>query len=129
MPPITLYAQEPAFTDLDSAFLAALNISVLTSDIESHIASSSFVFAPFVDWNLLIPVFLKDKDPELYIGNEILDNYSVFVNTPEKANLVEDCNERGKRFAERRERRRMPQFEKHGSALEGLMIYWVEKEQ
>lgn len=125
---LSLYAQEPAFTPLDISFLARLDIIAVPSSIESHIAPDSFVFAPFVDWYLLLPVFLNGKDPELYIGNEILSSYGTFANTTEKEAVLSDCNELGKRFAEKREIRKVTEFEEHGNALEGLMIYWREEE-
>jgi hypothetical protein len=123
---MNLYAQDPAFTPLDTAFLSALNISVLTSSIESHITPSSFVFAPFVDWFLLLPLFLQNKDPELYIGNEVLENYRPFANTDEKRVVLAECNRLGKVFLEGREKRKVPEFELHGAALEGLVVYWKE---
>lgn len=125
---LAIYAQEPAFTPLDISFLSRLGITTLASSIESHIKPNSFVFAPFVDWNLLLPVFLKGRDPELYIGNEILGSYGTYANTKEKRDVLEECNGLGRKFAEGRERRKVPAFEEHGNALEGLMIYWKEDE-
>jgi hypothetical protein len=126
---ITLYAQEPAFTALDIAFLATMSITVLPDSVETHITSSSFVFAPFVDWHILLPLFLKDRDPQLYVGNEVLDNYRAFANTLEKKEVLAECNRLGKTFALGRERRRVPDFELHGNALNGLMVYWKEEEE
>ncbi|PVH94866.1 hypothetical protein DM02DRAFT_618290 [Periconia macrospinosa] len=123
---LSLHAQEPAFTAIDAAFLATLNISVLTSSIQDHISTSSFVFAPFVDWFLLLPLFLQAKDPELYIGNEVLDNYRAFANTQEKREVLAECNRLGKAFRVGRERRKVPDFELHGSALDGLVMYWKD---
>ncbi|KAF2646318.1 hypothetical protein P280DRAFT_475225 [Massarina eburnea CBS 473.64] len=125
---IILYAQEPAFTALDVTFLATLSITVLPVSIETYITASSFVFAPFVDWYILLPLFLKNKDPQLYIGNEILDNYRAFANIQEKKEVLAECNQLGKGFADGRERRRIPEFELHGNALNGLMVYWREED-
>ncbi|KAF9736514.1 hypothetical protein PMIN04_006242 [Paraphaeosphaeria minitans] len=125
---LALYAQEPAFTPLDISFLSRLGIKVMSSEIESHITSTSFVYAPFVDWYILLPMFLKGRDPELYIGNEILGGYGTYANTQEKKDVLKDCNELGKIFARGKERRKVPEFEEHGNALEGLMIYWKEDE-
>lgn len=124
--PLALYAQDPAFTSLDISFLSRIDMKATSSEIESHITSTSFVYAPFVDWYLLLPMFLKGKNPELYIGNEILGSYGTYANTQEKKDVLEECNELGKQFAEERERRKVPDFEEHGNALEGLMIYWRE---
>jgi hypothetical protein len=74
-------------------------------------------------------MFLKGKDPELYIGNEIPGGYGTYANTKEKQDVLEECNKLGKLFAKGRERRRIPEFEEHGNALEGLMIYWKEDEE
>ncbi|KAL1604813.1 hypothetical protein SLS60_004353 [Paraconiothyrium brasiliense] len=126
--PLALYAQEPAFTPLDVSLLARLGITAVASSVESHITSTSFVYAPFVDWYILLPIFLKNKDPELYIGNEILGDYKTYANSEDKKAVLEECNELGKSFAYKRERRKVPEFEEHGNALEGLMIYWKEDE-
>ncbi|KAF2795169.1 hypothetical protein K505DRAFT_324258 [Melanomma pulvis-pyrius CBS 109.77] len=122
-PALQLYAQEPIFTPLDVAFLSALNISVLASDIEARIANSSFVFAPFVEWDLLLSVFLKDKNPELYIGNDILDDYTPYANTEAKVKVLEECNGLGKRFLQNRRGVRVPEFGEHAHALNGLLVY------
>lgn len=123
-PTITLHAQEPIFTPLDTAFLSTLSITALSTGIESQITPTSFVFAPFVDWYILLPIFLKGRDPDLYIGNEILGDYKVYANTKEKEMVLVDSNTVGAKFVIGRERRRVPDFEEHGSALEGLMVYW-----
>jgi hypothetical protein len=127
-PTITLYAQEPVFTTLDTAFLSTLSITVLSTSIESRITPTSFVFAPFVDWYILLPILLQGRDPELYIGNEILADYKVYANTKEKEMVLGESNAIGANFIRERERRRVPDFEEHGSALEGLMVYWREDE-
>ncbi|KAF1957962.1 hypothetical protein CC80DRAFT_410048 [Byssothecium circinans] len=127
-PDIILYAQEPAFTTLDISFLATLSITVLSTSIETHISPSAFVYAPFVDWYILLPLFLKGRDPQLYIGNDVLDNYRTFANTQEKKLVLPECNLLGKKFADARERRRVPDFDLHSNALNGLMIYWKEEE-
>jgi len=121
---IRLYAQEPVFTALDESFLSALDITVLSSDAENHITNHSFVFAPFVDWNLLLPVFLMDKDPELFVGNAILDDYSPFAKSEEKEKAVDKCDKLGKIFLEGRSGLWVPEFELHALALDGLIVYW-----
>ncbi|KAF2004106.1 hypothetical protein P154DRAFT_66528 [Amniculicola lignicola CBS 123094] len=123
---IRLFAQEPAFLPLDIAFLSTLGITVLESGIEDHISPSTFVFAPFVDWNLLLPTFLADRDPELYIGNEILGDYTRFANSEEKKGKVEECNEIGEKWREERQWVWVPEFE-GGGGLEGLGVGWKEE--
>jgi hypothetical protein len=125
---IELYAQEPAFNTLDTTFLAALGIRVLPTGAQHHISSTTFLFAPFVDWNLMLPTFLKDRDPELYIGNEILADYSRFAQAEEKRRVLAECNRMGEGFLRGRERVRLAGFELHEHALEGLVLYWKEED-
>ncbi|RYN36776.1 hypothetical protein AA0112_g4599 [Alternaria arborescens] len=123
------FAQDPAFTPLDVEFLSLLSITVLESDLQSRITSQSFVYSPFVDWFLLLPVFLKSRDPVLYVGNEILDDYSVYAQTKEKKERLEECNEVGKKWTESREKVALREFEKHGNALNGMVVYWKNADQ
>ncbi|CAN9099832.1 unnamed protein product [Alternaria alternata] len=123
------FAQDPAFTPLDVEFLSLLSITVLESGLQSRITSQSFVYSPFVDWFLLLPVFLKSKDPVLYVGNEILDDYSVYAQTKEKKERLEECNEVGKKWTEGREKVALREFEKHGNALNGMVVYWKNADQ
>ncbi|KAH6882097.1 hypothetical protein BKA58DRAFT_13633 [Alternaria rosae] len=120
---IQCFAQDPAFTNLDIEFLSHLSITVLDSDLQVHITSHSFVYSPFVDWFLLLPTFLKSKDPVLYVGNEILDDYSVYAQTKEKKERLEECNQVGKKWIEGREKVALREFEKHGNALNGMVVY------
>jgi hypothetical protein len=121
---ILCFAQDPAFTPLDVEFLSYLSITVLDADLQSHITPQSFVYSPFVDWFLLLPTFLKSKDPVLYVGNEILDDYSVYAQTKEKKERLEECNEVGKKWIIGREKVALKEFEKHGNALNGMVVYW-----
>ncbi|KAF2015580.1 hypothetical protein BU24DRAFT_421871 [Aaosphaeria arxii CBS 175.79] len=125
---IKLYAQEPAFTSLDTEFLASLPhpIVAVTQSIEDYISGKSLVFAPFVDWTLLLPVFLKDKDPELYVGNEVLDDYKIYAGNPENEAARETCEKIGSAFLVDRE---MSRVNGSGSdaftdSVQGLVVYW-----
>jgi hypothetical protein len=118
-----LYAQEPQFTPLDISFLSTLSVTVLSTGVERHITTSSFVFAPFVDWPLLLRDFLQGKDPQLYIGNEVLSDYTLVASSADKQSALSICNEEGKKFLESRAERRVAAFELHGSALDGLTMY------
>ncbi|KAF2469374.1 uncharacterized protein BDR25DRAFT_189337, partial [Lindgomyces ingoldianus] len=132
---INLYAQDPVFTTLDRAFLQNLSIAVSTSNIETFIKTSSWVFAPFVDWHLLLPVFLRDRDPVLYVGNEVLEDYGRFGRADVeigdgkdgkrgKGTVVEECGRIGRAWLGRREVARVPEFGLHGDALQGLVVCW-----
>ena len=118
------YAQDPAFTTLDIGLLKLFNIQVLTSDLESKITEKSFIYSPFVDWFLLLPTFLKNKSPVLYVGNEILDDYSPYAQTSEKKDKLHECNEIGKQWLDGREMVKFEEFEMHANALNGMVVYW-----
>jgi hypothetical protein len=60
----------------------------------------------------------------LYVGNEILDDYSVYAQTKEKKERVEECNEVGRKWVEGRKKVALREFEKHGNALNGMVVYW-----
>jgi hypothetical protein len=126
---IKCYAQDPAFTPLDIDLLNLLNIQVLDSNLESKVTNESFVYSPFVDWFLLLPSFLKDKSPVLYVGNEILDNYSPYAQTTEKQEKLEECNEIGRSWLQGRETVKLDEFEMHANALNGMVVYWKEMEK
>ncbi|KAF2184099.1 hypothetical protein K469DRAFT_580765 [Zopfia rhizophila CBS 207.26] len=119
-----LYAQEPAFNALDKTFLRTLNITTVANNAEKYVGKNSFVFAPFVDWPFLLPVVMKGKDPELYVGNEIFDDYSLYAcMSAVTEKLIQQCNGIGEKFLEGREGVRVPEFGLHTHALTGLMIY------
>lgn len=126
---VKLYAQEPAFTSLDHDFLALLQIYVCTEDIATYITPQSFVFSPFVDWYILLPIFLKDKDPVLYVGNEILDDYGAFARNEEKKDKLEESNVLGTKWLEKRDMSKLPEFEMHPHALNGMVLYCVEEKE
>ena len=127
-PEVKLHAQEPAFADLDHKFLSLLSIHVCAEDIATYITPRSFVFSPFVDWYILLPIFLKGKDPVLYVGNEILDDYEAFAQSEEKREKLGECNELGREWLEKRDMVRLVEFEMHPHALNGMVVYWVEEE-
>lgn len=123
-----VHAQDPAFTSLDIEFLKLLNVTAVDDGLEKHITAESFVFSPFVDWFTLLPVFLKERDPALYVGNEILDDYTAFAQSEEKRAKLEECNVLGKAFLEKREVRKVKEFEGHAHALNGMVVYIKEAE-
>lgn len=76
-----------------------------------------------MDWFLLLPTFLADRDPVLYIGNEILDDYSMYAQSEEKKEKLQECNEVGKKWLVGRQVVKLCEFEKHGNALNGMVVY------
>ncbi|KAF3053038.1 hypothetical protein E8E11_011438 [Didymella keratinophila] len=125
---VRLYAQEPAFTSLDHDFLSFLSVNVCADNIATHITPQSFVFSPFVDWYLLLPIFLKDKDPVLYVGNEILDDYGAYAQSEEKQEKLEECNSLGQLWLAKRDVVKLREFEMHPHALNGMVVYWINAE-
>jgi len=121
------FAQDPAFTTLDIEFLKLLDITTVQTGIEEHISTESFVFSPFVDWFILLPTFLKEKDPEVYVGNEILDDYTIYAQTAEKQAKLDECNHIGARFLTGREKQKLADFEGHAHAFNGMVVYLQEK--
>lgn len=121
-PEVRIYAQDPAFTPLDTAFLALLNISTTTSGLEEHISTTSFLFSPFVDWFILLPMFVRDRDPALYVGNEILDDYAAVAQSEEKKAKAGECAVWGQGFLDGRRNVKLREFEA-GHGLEGMWIY------
>jgi len=128
------YASDPAFTPVDTAFLSLLHIKTLSADepessseLAAKISPSTFVYSPFVDWFLLLPAFLKDSDPRVYVGNEILSDYTVFAQTAEKRDMLDVCNKVGRKWLQGRRVVRLREFEKHGTALGGLVVYLRER--
>jgi hypothetical protein len=123
---ITTYAQDPAFTTLDMDFLKLFDITTVQTGIEKHISTESFVFSPFVDWFILLPTFLKEKDPAVYVGNEILDDYTTYAQTAEKQAKLDECNKIGATFLLGREKQKLADFEGHAHALNGMVVYLKE---
>jgi hypothetical protein len=122
-PSIRMYAQDPAFTALDIEFLNSLNVEVVDTSIETHITPETFVFSPFVDWFILLPIFMKERDPSVYIGNEVLDDYSSYANFDEKKGKVDECNDLGKTFLHGRDIVKLKDFEHHAHAFNGMVVY------
>jgi hypothetical protein len=120
---IKMFVQDPAFTPLDVEFLQLLKITTLDAGIEAHISQRAFVFSPFVDWFILLPVFLQGKDSVLYVGNEILDDYAAFAQTRDKKEKLEECNGIGTAFLAGKDKVKLVDFELHAHALNGMVIY------
>ncbi|KAJ4411832.1 hypothetical protein N0V91_000967 [Didymella pomorum] len=125
---VKLYAQEPAFTSLDHDFLSLLSVNVCVNDITTRITPQSFVFSPFVDWYLLLPIFLRDKDPVLYVGNEILNDYGAYAQSEEKREKLDECNRLGQNWLAKRDVVKLRGFEMHPHALNGMVVYWNNAE-
>ena len=68
---IPVYAQDPVFNTLDTSFLSSRLITVVpTPTALTHLASTTFLFAPHCERSFLLPV-LGSHDPALAICNDI----------------------------------------------------------
>lgn len=63
----------------------------------------------------------------LYVGNEILDDYGMYAQSSEKKERLDECNEVGRKWLAGRRVVKLTEFEKHGNALNGMVVYWREK--
>lgn len=122
---VIIYAQDPIFSAVDIDFLSSLRrpVIVVEDGIQKHISSRTFIFSPFVDWALLLPTFIKDRDPVLYIGNAILSSYEDYAGGQK---CGDECGAIGKIFLDGREMTKVPDFSGHDAALQGLNIYCKE---
>ncbi|KAF2271521.1 uncharacterized protein EI97DRAFT_350161, partial [Westerdykella ornata] len=116
---IRLCAQEPCFSSLDEEFLQTLGISVVAEGTERHISPRTFLYAPFLEHAVLMSVFLRDKDPKLYIGNEIRSDH--------KTPALVEYNGIGRKFARGRRYWVLSDFELHNDALNGMFVYFREE--
>ncbi|KAF2501912.1 hypothetical protein BU16DRAFT_600100 [Lophium mytilinum] len=63
--PITMFASDPTFDDLDEFYLARLNITVIEK-AEERVTPTTFVFSPFAPWPVALDAVRRS--PELYLG-------------------------------------------------------------
>ncbi|OCL08463.1 hypothetical protein AOQ84DRAFT_388818 [Glonium stellatum] len=135
---VSLFAQEPLFNDLDKSFLNALDVTILqggtsrvvAGDINTYITPRSFVYAPFLQWNVLLPYVLKGNDPALYIGNDIsltilqLQHHLSDTSVPKSD--IKEWLAIAEGFLLGRCKISVPNFELLQHSLEGLKIYWKD---
>ncbi|KAF2745483.1 hypothetical protein M011DRAFT_137558 [Sporormia fimetaria CBS 119925] len=135
-PTIQLLAQEPRYTSLDTNFLTSLNFTLPSEEgAETHQTRTSFLFAPFLDNDALLFSFLarEEGQPCLYIGNEVRaqysrENFHERLASDAAGNLetrLKEAGEIGKRFMRKRRVFRLPEFEGHGNALNGIVVQAV----
>jgi len=67
---IELIAQDPAFSELDKAFLSGLNVRIVEDpEAQSHIDCQTFAFAPFWGYSAEVVARCQHLQPVMYIGN------------------------------------------------------------
>lgn len=78
---VALYAEDPVFNALDEEILQELGVTVVQGrrltdgsrqeGAAQYIERDSLVFAPFMPSFMVLEDFLADKDPAIYIGNDV----------------------------------------------------------
>lgn len=124
---MTLYAQEPAFTELDREFLEGLGVRVLDmkpGDIglgaaKGHLGPGTFLFEPFIDMNAVMLSEMLQAGVGLYVGSSIRGILG--------RQGVSEVKRLAAEFHERHEMSRFPTFEVDPNVLDGIGIYWEEE--
>lgn len=80
-PPIALYAEDPVFNPLDEDILAELGVTIVQGrrsadgsrqeGAAQFIERDTLVFAPFMPSFMVLEDFLADRNPAIYIGNDV----------------------------------------------------------
>ncbi|KAL1632692.1 hypothetical protein SLS56_003389 [Neofusicoccum ribis] len=138
-PPIALYAEDPVFNSLDEEILAELGVTIVQGrrsadgsrqeGAAQFIERDTLVFAPFMPSFMVLEDFLADRNPAIYIGNDVQATLEL---ARTQARYSGDVDERTKKcirvaeefLAQGREVVILPEFDLHEHALAGQMIYW-----
>ncbi|KAF1988923.1 hypothetical protein K402DRAFT_419256 [Aulographum hederae CBS 113979] len=141
-----VFAQEPRFTDLDVEFLTALGVDVVQPpEAKNRIEETSFLYAPFLQWEVLLPGVLHDARPTLFLGNDVagmaamlqeLGKYGLGVTSHSgqegdeiSMDVVAECAKIARDFWDLYQGRGdVGSFEEHETALRGLVMMWKEDE-
>ncbi|KAI7276711.1 hypothetical protein KC345_g6789 [Hortaea werneckii] len=140
---IQCYAQEPQFTESDQTYLASIGIQVIEhrpdtnskalGPIHEYLGPSTFIFEPFMDFDLNGMQSLFNTDPNFYIGSsakrwiELSKNHVRFERrTAESkaADLSVSSFEKALNFGRTRASCHFPVFEEEPLIFEGLDLYW-----
>jgi hypothetical protein len=124
---MTLYAQEPAFTELDREFLEDLGVRTLDvkpgdfglGAAKGHLGPGTFLFEPFIDMNAAMLSELLQASVGLYVGSSIRGILG--------RQGVSEVKNLAAQFHERHEMMKFPTFEVDPNVLDGIGIYWEEE--
>lgn len=130
-----LYIQEPRLFPLDKSFFESLHITVLESPAAStHTNGSTFLYAPFLPWTVLLTDFLTEKNPHLTItaiASNVIDSIDILLgdNASDYTQEQKDTfSQVLKKFLSQRTCKDFPQpFELDNHALMGLKVLWDEE--
>jgi hypothetical protein len=131
---VRLYAQEPRFTPTDHEIFSCYYVEVLDgNNARDYITPNTIVFAPFLQWTVMLLDILNDRDPAMCISidiREALDQIEPKIRggctrlTLEGRQVdLERCSSVGKTFLAARGDVGFPEFELDVHALGGLRIY------
>ncbi|OJD34949.1 uncharacterized protein BKCO1_19000139 [Diplodia corticola] len=136
---VKMYAEDPVFNDLDVEVFEELGITVVQGlrstdgsrqeGAAQFIEPDSFVFAPFMPSFMVLEDFLADRDPAIYVGNDVQATLELARSQVRYSGDVDERTRRCIRVAEEflaqgREVVTLPEFDLHEHALAGQMIYW-----
>ncbi|KAF2757715.1 hypothetical protein EJ05DRAFT_486741 [Pseudovirgaria hyperparasitica] len=122
--PLTrMYAQEPDYTSVDIAFLHSLGITACRDNTAfGQAGPASFVYAPFMEAELLVRRVLVPANPVLSVHVDFLEAFGrlceVRIGEEGSKGEWEGLNVDMERYGRMRERERLVRFEEDG--LEGL---------
>lgn len=124
-----MYAQEPAFTELDKEFLASLQIQMLDVSLgdgnaglgpaKDVLGSETFLFEPFIDMNAVMLSEMLQAGVGLYVGSSIRG----ILQRRSGSEVVRLAKE----FHDGHEMLKFPSFEDDPNVLDGIAIYWKEE--
>ena len=112
--------QDPAFNDVDEAFLNALGYSVVSTPLGLEIIdTSTFLFAPHLE-NNIFSTAVQHAHPALCIGNsDVLSGASLHESASDEKIMKETLRQ----FVEATELRPMPSFDRD-TWCQFTSIYW-----
>lgn len=135
--PIPLYAQDPGFTPLEEAFLESIGITVLhTPEASEYIHQATFVYAPYLEIEILLAEVLNGNDPLVYVGTDV-DVMWDRMDRSVKHLLLGRCRDDESRlrklqlcadvacsFCINRKKSSFPAFDPFPEAFYGMSIWW-----
>lgn len=144
-----LYAQEPAYTELDKEFLKALAVNTLDAFAASEgkggkraalgpandaLGQDAFLFEPFMDMNPSMVLEILEKDVGLYIGSSMRGlvekgtraSATAYSRQTLQSKHVVEAGQTAKTFCEARGYYCFPKFEVDPNIFDGMGIYWKE---
>ncbi|KAF2138964.1 uncharacterized protein K452DRAFT_78736 [Aplosporella prunicola CBS 121167] len=135
---VQVYAEDPVFNALDEEVLRDVGVVVLraaegeVAASAQHIAPDCMVFAPFMPWFVMLPHFLRDRHPALYIGSDVADMLEAAQRRADghDATPLDHVSVLAARasLAQNRDTAPFPLFDLLDGALNPMVVSWVKRE-